>query len=152
MVAMICTWNKCLKRNFTLKQFNVVKMQPKIICFAKIFFSQKMLCLNKNGPQTLHYLYSSLILHPYPWCKFSYFSTALGLNLSFSNAENQCIRHLTRGQCRVPWMIQVDIETYCATTRGDRYFKEFKQMFMKFTKGAMQGTLDDIGRHIDSIL
>ena len=30
------------------------------------------------------------------------------------------------------------------------YFNEFKQMGMKFTKGAMQGSLGDIGIHGDS--
>ena len=44
-----------------------------------------------------------------------------------------------------PWVVSVDIEIYC-----DRYFKELKQMCMKFTKGAMQAPFGDIGRHGDS--
>ena len=40
--------------------------------------------------------------------------------------------------------------TCCETTQGDEYSKEFKQMFMKFSKGTMQGPLGDIGRHGDS--
>ena len=31
-----------------------------------------------------------------------------------------------------------------------RYFKELKQMGIKFTRGAMQGPFGDIGRHGDS--